>query len=422
MEFSTELAYAQHLDAQDELASFRERFVFEDPELIYLDGNSLGRMPKATKPLLNELLDKYWGERLIRMWREGWFDLPRTAGAKVAGVIGAQPAEVVVADSTSVNLFKLALAAVQARPGRHKIVTDNLNFPSDLYILQGICEVVKRPLTIQVIPSPDDIHGPVDALAAAIDDDTALVTLTHTVFKSAYVYDMAAVTKLAHDAGALMLWDLSHSAGSVVVELNKANADLAVGCTYKYLNSGPGAPAFLYVRQDLQAELGNPVSGWIGQKDMFDFGLDYQAAEGVSRFLTGTPTVLSMAPVLVGAELLLEAGMERLRAKSVQQTEYLIKMWETELKPLGFVLKSPLDAAIRGSHVALGHVDAWPINLALINEKKVLPDFRQPDNIRLGIAPLYTSFADIFTAVSRLRAVVEQGLHEKYREAATGVT
>lgn len=420
MSASTTLAHAAQMDRSDPLARFRERFVFADPELIYLDGNSLGRLPRATVDLQRRAVEEAWGDGLIRGWNRGWIDLGSRIGEKIARLVGASPGEVVVADSTSVNLHKLALAGVRARPGRSKIVTDNLNFPSDLYIFQGICELTGARL--EVIPSPDGIHGPVEALAQAIDEETALVSLTHTVFKSAYTYDMAAITRLAHQVGALTLWDLSHAAGSVAVDLNGSGADLAVGCTYKYLNGGPGSPAFLYVRHDLQGGLSNPVQGWMGQANMFDFGLDYAPAPGIQRFLTGTPPILSTAGIEPGVDLLLEAGMEALRAKSVQQTEFLIQLWQTQLQPWGFTLNSPPDAAWRGSHVSLGHPDGWRINQALIHDVKVLPDFRKPDNIRLGIAPIYTSFVDIYEAVQRMERVMRERLHEQYSAEMAPVT
>jgi len=406
--------YARELDRRDPLAGFRGRFVFADPDLIYMDGNSLGRLPKATVPLLDDVVQRQWGERLIRGWNEGWMDLAGRVGGKIARLIGAQSDEVLISDATSVNLFKLATAALQARPGRHKIVTDDLNFPSDLYVLQGVCELADRPCELVVLPSPDGVHGPVAALAEAIDDDTALVALTHTVFKSAYRYDMDAVTRLAHDAGALMLWDLSHTAGSVPVDLNRAGADLAVGCTYKYLNGGPGSPAFLYVKASLQETLQNPIRGWMGQRDLFDFGLSYSPAPGLQHFLTGTPPVLSISAIEPGVDLLLEAGMSNLRAKSVQQTEYLIHLWERLLEPLGFSLNSPRDAERRGSHVSVGHPDGWRIAQALINDMHVLPDFRKPDNIRIGVAPIYTTFEDIYQTMTRLQRIMEEGLHERY--------
>lgn len=406
---------ARELDAQDELASFREQFVVDDPELIYLDGNSLGRLPETTRSRIQTLVKDEWGRRLIRSWNEGWFTAPQRVGAKIARLVGAQPDEVIVADSTSVNLFKLALAAMQAQPQRHKIVTDDLNFPSDLYILQGVLNLLDRPCRLQVVKSRDGTHGPpLETLAQIIDEETALVTLSHTVFKSGYTYDMMAVTDLAHRAGALVLWDLSHSAGALPIHLNQSQADLAVGCTYKYLNGGPGAPAFLYVRRDWQGALGNPISGWMGRKDPFDFDLDYQPQPGMRHFLTGTPPILSLSAIEPGVDMLLEAGIERLRAKSVQQTTYLIDLWQEHLAPLGFHLNSPRQAERRGSHISLGHKEGHRIDLALIEEMKVLPDFRKPDNIRLGITPLYTSYEDIYTAVQRLRTVVSERLYEKY--------
>ncbi len=410
------------LDTQDTLARFRAEFVIDDPSLIYLDGNSLGRLPHRTRALIQDYVDHRWGQRLIRGWNEGWLELGERIGGKIARLIGAQSDEVVVAESTSTNLFKLATAALKARPGRRKIVTDDLNFPSDLYIFQGIVELLDAGHRLEIVRSPDGIHGPVEGLAAAIDEDTALVSLSHTVFKSAYTYDMAAITQMAHQAGALTLWDLSHAAGAVPVDLNGANADLAVGCSYKYLNGGPGAPAFLYVRRDLQASLRNPISGWYGQASPFDFGLAYQPADGLRRMLTGTPPVLSLAGIEPGVDLLLEAGMDRLRAKSLQQSEYLIMLHEAMLQPLGFRLNSPREAARRGSHISLGHPEGWRINRALIEQMQVLPDFRAPDNIRLGITPLYTTFDEIHQAVQRLRTVVVERLYEQYPAERPAVT
>lgn len=418
----TDLAYAQSLDAQDELASFRDRFVAEDPELIYLDGNSLGRLPKATAERMTHAVKQQWGERLIRSWNEGWIDASTRIGGKIGQLLGAKPGEITVADSTTVNLFKLATAALQAQPGRHKIVTDDLNFPSDLYALQGICNLLGPEYQIEVVPSSDGVHGPVDALAQAIDQKTALLTLSHTVFKSAYTYDMAAITEVAHCQGVLVLWDLSHAAGSVDIDLGQVHTDLAIGCTYKYLNGGPGAPAFLYVRDDLQPLLTNPIQGWMGQANMFNFSLDYDRPPGLAHFLTGTPPILATLAIEPGVDLLLEAGIDRLRAKSVQQTDYLIALWERELAPLGFTLNTPRAAEARGSHVSLGHEDAWRIDQALIHDMHVLPDFRKPDNIRFGITPLYTSFTDIYAAVMRTKRVITEKLYLNYATENTKVT
>lgn len=417
----TDLATAEQLDAQDPLAHFRDHFVIDDPDLIYLDGNSLGRLLKRGPQLAQDLVERQWGQRLIRGWNEGWIDLQAQIGGKIGQLIGTEADEVIVADSTSINLFKLALAAVQFNNGRSKIITDDLNFPSDLYILQGVARLAERPLQLQIIPS-DGIHGPIEALAQAIDHDTALVALSHTTFKSSYTYDMTAVSQLAHNAGALMLWDMSHSVGSVPADLHAANAPLAVGCTYKYLNGGPGSPAFLYVQRPWQTRLGNPITGWMGHAEMFAFDLAYQRDAGLRHFLSGTPPILSTALIEPGVDLLLAAGMDQLRAKSLRQSSYLLDLWRAWLAPLGFRLNSPADAALRGSHVSLGHDDGWRISQALINEMRVIPDFRQPDNIRLGIAPIYTRYRDIYEGMRRLRRVVTDRLYEHYPAEPKTVT
>ncbi len=422
MSVPLDATYAATLDAQDPLAAFRERFVISDPNLIYMDGNSLGRLPKGTVALAEDLLHRQWGERLIRSWNEGWFNAPERVGEKIAALIGAQPDEVIVADSTSVNLFKLVVAALRLQRGRARILTDNLNFPSDMYILQGAIDLLDKGHQLEIVSSPDDIHGPVLDMQAQLDSDVALLTLSHTVFKSGYTYDLASLTKSAHAVGALVLWDLSHSVGSVPMDLNAAQVDLAIGCTYKYLNGGPGAPAFLYIRRDLQEQLGNPITGWMGQKNLFQFESSYQAAAGLRGFLTGTPPIVSLSLIETGVDLLLEAGMDNLRAKSERQSEYLVSLWKALLEPIGFRLNSPREVQQRGSHISLGHVEGLRIDLALLNDMNVLPDFRAPDNIRLGIAPIYTSYLDIHTTVLRLREIVVNKLYEKYSSEIPTVT
>jgi kynureninase len=414
--------YARKLDAQDELAAFRGEFVVDDPDLIYLDGNSLGRLPKRVRARLQEVVDREWGRRLVRGWGEGWFTAPERVGAKIAQLVGAEPDEVIVTDSTSVDLMKLLSAALEARQGRHTIVTDDLNFPSDLYIAQGVLRRAGPGYRLERVRSPDGMTMPLATLAEVVNEDTAVVMLTHTAFKSGFVYDMAAVTELAHQVGAWMLWDLSHSVGAMPLALDASNVDLAVGCTYKYLNGGPGAPAFLFVHRSLQGQLHNPISGWWGQKDPFDFALDYRPAHGIQRFLSGTPPVLSLAAIEPSVEVILEAGLDRIRAKSVGQTEYLIALWERVLQPYSFTLNSPRDPSRRGSHVSLGHPDGLRIDRALIEAMHVIPDFRYPDNIRLGVAPLYTSFSEIHEGIMRLKRVMDERLYEKYPSTRPDVT
>lgn len=420
--FSLDAEFAAELDRADPLRRFRNEFVISDPDLIYLDGNSLGRMPRATAERTRTLVAHEWGVGLVRSWGNGWFDAPAAIGAKIARLIGARPDEVVVADSTSVNLFKLAIAALCARPNRRTIVTDEFNFPSDLYVLQGAATLLGQGHHIEMARSPDTVHMPNEVITKCIDSDTALVSLTHVAFKSGYLYDMQSITAAAQDAGALVLWDLSHSVGAVPLELKRDNVDLAVGCSYKYVNGGPGAPAFIYVRRDLQTELRNPISGWMGQQAPFNFELHYQPQSDIRRFLSGTPPMISTAAVEAGADLLLEAGMEPLREKSLLQTEYLIYLFDRKLAPLGFTLGSPRAGSQRGSHVSIRHPDGLRIDKAMIHAMNVVPDFRAPDNIRLGITPLYTTFREIHTAITRIERVVERRLYEQFSDDAPTVT
>jgi kynureninase len=416
------IEHALDLDRHDPLASFRAEFVIDDPDLIYLDGNSLGRLPKRSAARVRDMVEHEWGQRLIRGWGEGWFDAPQRVGAKIAQLIGADADEVIVSDSTTVNLFKLVMAAIQARPGRRKIVTDDLNFPTDVYVLQGAVKLAGVEYRLEIIHSADGMTVSSEAVESAVDQDTALVELTHTAFKSGYVYDMRAITESVHRAGALMLWDLSHSVGAMPLDLRAANVDLAVGCTYKYLNGGPGSPAFLYIRKDLQSQLLSPIWGWFAQTNQFEMEMNYKPVPSITRFLAGTPTMLSLAAIEPAVDLILEAGMDRLREKSVRQTEYLIALWEEMLLPLGVSLNSPRDANCRGSHVSLGHPEGLRIDRALIEEMKVIPDFRFPDNIRLGIAPLYTTYADIYYGITRLRQVIVERRYEKYPTRRPEVT
>jgi kynureninase len=426
MEFNTDLALAEQLDAEDPLSPYREKFLVSDPNLIYLDGNSLGRLPKASVAHMRQAIEHDWGERLIRLWNDGWIQIPTNLGDRIAQLIGAQPGEVLVTEATSTNLFKLAVAGLRARPGRSKIISDVFNFPSDLYIFQGIIDLLGGQHQLELIPSRDSISIHLDDLTAMLDEDTALLSLTHVAFKSAFMYDMERVTDLAHRAGALTLWDLSHSAGAVPLRLEKWGVDMAVGCTYKYLNGGPGAPAFLYVRKEIQSNLVPPIWGWFAAKSPFNFELDFTPTEDVSRFRIGTPPMLSMKAIEPAVEILIEAGMERLRTKSVLQTEYLLFLARTWLLPMGFRNGSPVDPAQRGSHVSLRHPEAYRINRAMIESPppavRVIPDFRSPDNIRLGIAPLYTRYTEIYRAMERIRTIVNEGVYLDYPEGRLSVT
>lgn len=424
--FTTDPQLAHKLDKQDALATFRDEFVISDTNLIYLDGNSLGRLPKRTIEVMRQAIEGQWGERLIRGWNDGWIHSPEKLGATIAKLIGAQANEVLVCEATSINLFKLAVAALRARPERTSIVSDELNFPSDLYILQGIIKFLGDRHRLELIPSPDGITVLPESVTSVIDHNTALLCLTHVAFKSAYMYDMKQVTALAHQAGALTLWDLSHSVGAVPLELNQWGVDLAVGCTYKYLNGGPGAPAFLYVRRELQEQLEQPLWGWFASLDPFAFNLDFAPASDLSRFRVGTPPMLSMLALEPALSITLEAGMDRLRAKSVQLCEYLICLFDEWLAPLGFDLGTPRNPELRGSHVSIKHPEAFRITRALIESPspamRVIPDFRTPDNIRMGLTPLYTTFSEVHTAMARIKAIVEEGIYKDFSDERRDVT
>lgn len=420
--FELGLEFARQLDAEDDLAHFREAFALSEPGLIYLDGNSLGRLPWHTVQRMQVAVEQEWGRDLIRGWNAGWYQAPDRVGDKIGRILGAGPDQVTVCDSTSVNLFKLVMAALAMRPGRTRIVSDVLNFPSDLYILQGCIRLLGNRHRLHLVPSSDGVTVDLRSLREAIDERTALVSLSHATFKSGFLHDVASVTERAHQMGALVLWDLSHSAGVVPVELDGWAVDLAVGCTYKYLNGGPGSPAFLYVCRRLQADLLSPIWGWFGQRAPFDFDLEYEPAEGVARFLVGTPPVLSLLAMESALDLTLQAGIERIRQKSVRLTSYLVYLVDALLAPLGFVLGSPRDPARRGSHVSVRHPEGYRINRALIQEMEVLPDFREPDNIRLGLVPLYTSFAEVWEAVHRIKQVVIEGRYHRYSAERLVVT
>lgn len=411
---------AELLDDQDPLARFRDLFVVTDPELIYLDGNSLGRLPNSTVSRLQAAVVDEWGGGLIRSWPH-WMGLARRVGDLIGTkVLSARPGEVVMSDSTTVNLYKLAVASLDARPDRRVIVTDDDNFPTDLYVLQGLAS--QRGMELRLVRTDINEGLNLAALRDAVRDDVALVSLSHVAYRSGAVADMAEVTRLVQDAGALMLWDLSHSAGSVPVPLAETGADLAVGCTYKYLNAGPGSPAFLYVRTELQSQLRQPIWGWFGQTDQFAMARDYQPVPDIDRFIVGTPPILQIYAVEQGVRILAEAGIPRLRAKGMAMTSYLIELADAWLAPLGFELASPREAERRGSHVSLHHRQAWQITQALVERARVVPDYRTPDRLRLGPAPLTTRFVDVWDGLDRLRRLVEAGDHTKYPTDRARVT
>jgi kynureninase len=373
--------------------------------VIYLDGNSLGPLPKATPARIAQVMQREWGQSLIRSWTDhGWIDLQFRVGEKIGRLIGAEPGTTVVGDSTSVNLFKLLAAALDQRPDRRVILTEEGNFPTDLYMAQGLTALLQRGHVLRPVPSAE--------LVTALDSEVAVLMLTHVNYRSGAMHDMAALTRAAHTVGALALWDLSHSAGAVPLQLAADQVDLAVGCGYKYLNGGPGAPAFLCIAQHLLESVRLPLTGWLGHADPFAFEGTYRPAAGIARAVVGTPPILSLVALDVGIDIALEAPMQAVRDKSVRLADMFIELVERECGGEGFGLLSPTLGSGRGSQVSLAHPDGYAIMQALI-EHGVIGDFRAPNVLRFGLAPLYVRYVDVWDAVALLRAVMRD---ETWRE------
>jgi kynureninase len=385
------------LDAADPLAPLREAFALP-ADVIYLDGNSLGALPEATAGRVAAAVRQQWGEDLITSWnKHGWIDLPRRLGDKIAPLIGAGPGEVVVADSTSINLFKLLAAALRLNPGRRVILSERDNFPTDLYIAEGLIGLLGGHHELRLVEAEE--------IAGAIAADAAVVMLTHVNYRTGAMHDMAAITAAAHAEGALMLWDLAHSAGAMPLDLRGADADFAVGCGYKYLNGGPGAPAFLWVAQRHQDRFQQPLSGWLGHAEPFAFEQEYRPAPGIGRYVCGTPPVLSLVALEAGLDLLLTADPAALRRKSLSLTETFIRAVEQEAAGLGLRLLSPREGERRGSQVSFAFAEAYPVMQALI-ARGIIGDFRAPDILRFGFAPLYTRHLDAWDAAAALAEIL----------------
>jgi kynureninase len=387
----------------------RARFVLT-PDEIYLNGNSLGALPRTVASRLAEVVEREWGESLARSWTAGsWFSAPERVGDKIAAIIGARPGEVLACDSTTIVLAKLLAGALRARPGRKVILTTSTNFPTDLYAARGVARLLGSAEVRCVEPA---------ALVAELDETVAVLSLTHVDVRTGEMFDLPGLTAAAHEAGALALWDLSHSAGAVVVGCDEHGVDLAVGCGYKYLNGGPGAPAFLYVREEHQDMIDNPLPGWLGHEAPFDMSLDYRPASGIRRFLTSTPAILGLSALEAALDCWGEVTIEQVRRKSVQLSELFIAALEERL-PGVFELASPREPERRGSQVSLRHPEARMI-VAALAERGVIGDFRVPDVCRLGFGALYLSFTDAFAAAERLVAVMESGAFRQARFARAG--
>ncbi len=392
------------LDRHDPLAAYRDRFVGAESPLVYFDGNSLGRPLTVTGPRLARFVEEEWGGRLIRGWDERWFDLPRTIGDDLGRVVlGAAPGQVAIGDSTTVLLYKLMRAAVAARPGRTEIVIDRDNFPTDRYVAAGVA--AECGLTLRWIDVDPRVGVTAELLASAVGPGTALVVLSHVAYRSAWLADLPELTRIAHDAGALVLWDLCHSVGSVPLELDDGGVDLAVGCTYKYLNGGPGSPAFCYVAARHLDSLTQPIQGWMGAVDPFLMGPTYAPAAGIRRFLSGTPPIVGMLALQDMLALIEEVGMPAVREKSVALTERAVELSDELLAPFGVEVASPRDASRRGGHVTLNHPLMRGVTAALW-EQDVIPDYRDPHGLRIGLSPLSTSFDEVERGLESVREVL----------------
>ena len=403
-------AEAAELDARDPLAHLRDRFLApEGNDLVaYFDGNSLGRPVASVPQRLSEFVSGPWGERLIRSWDDAWLDWPMQLGDRLGELcLGAAPGQTVVADSTTVLLYKLSRAAVDAQTarGRTEIVLDTDNFPTDRYVLEGIA--AERGMTLRWIETDERAGVTLDQVRSVVGEQTALAVFSHVAYRSGYIADAAGITAAVHDAGGLVLWDLCHSGGSVRAELDDWGADLAVGCTYKYLNGGPGSPAWAYVAQRHHGSLQQPVWGWLGRRDAFRMEQGYQPAEGIRSFVSGTPPILGMVPLDASLDLVEEAGMDAIRAKSVELTELVVRIADAWLAPLGVEVASPRDAAQRGGHVTLRR-NGFRAVTATLWEEGVIPDYRDPDGIRIGVSPLSTSFSEVVEGMQALRDAIER--------------
>ena len=411
-------------DRDDPLAHYNSLFAHNKNE-IYLDGNSLGKLPLKTKTVISQLIEEQWGEKLIGSWNEHWLALPKRIAQKLALLLNAFPSEISVGESTSVNLYKLIHALVQSGQYPTNLLTDSLNFPTDNYILEGIAKQLNlaQPVCVEYV---SDLNAELKLLKKQIQQTPGIVCLSLVSFKSAYRYPMRELNKFAAEHHSIIVWDLSHAVGAVNIDFKTTNTLAAIGCTYKYLNGGPGAPSFLYVSEKLISHLATPIQGWFGHRRPFDFSPTYEAAEGIDKFDAGTPAILSLAALETGLDITLEAGIQPIRVKSEALTSFLVALVQEELIPLGFRLESPIDTNQRGSHITISHQASWRICQCLLHGKeegiKIIPDFRPNKYIRLGIAPLYVGFEDIYWTVQRLKEIILENEIDNYDEQRPLVT
>ena len=417
----TSLSTAQALYAKDPLSKYRDEFMIADPSLCYLDGNSLGRMPNATVGVVENYLRGEWATKLVSGWTD-WIDEAQSVGDLIGRAsLGAAVGQMLCVDTTSVNFYQLCSAAVDARSDRKTVITDTANFPTDRYILEGICK--QRGLKLVVIDDDDgeEFISP-EMLAAVLNDDVALVSLSVIQYRSGVLHDVAKLTQLARDAGALFVWDASHAVGVVPMQYDRDKVDLAVGCTYKYGNSGPGSPAWLYVSHRVQSELNVPIQGWFAQDDQFAMGQGFDRTTGMRGFQIASPSIIGMRCVTTAFEMIERAGLSAIAQKAAQGTELMLALHDAWVEPLGFSVVTPRDSKRRGGHISVRHPDSQKISEAMRIFGNVIGDFRQPDCIRLAISPLPTSYVEVFDGFERIRDVVAAKKYLEVGEATTRVT
>jgi len=420
----SEFQAAQALDKKDPLAEFRTHFVLT-PNEIYLDGNSLGKLPKAAQKAVQDTVAKQWGERLIRSWNEAWLELPSRLAEKYAKLLQVSKEEVIIGESTSVRLYQVLHALAKSDLSPKHLGTDNLNFPTDLYVMEGIAQDFSFGEMTQ-IDYGQEIEADLEILKTTIKEKPGIYCLSLVSYKSSYLYPMKVLNLWAEQHRSILVWDLSHAVGAVTIDLKETATKIAVGCSYKYMNGGPGAPAFLFIQKALQRKLANPIQGWFGHKNPFAFESDYHPNQGIDRFASGTPPILSLQAMEAGVDLALKAGIKNIRKKSVLQSEFFLEGVREKLLPLGYQLESPTDPECRGSHVTLSHPASWKICQSLLQgtskDSKIIPDFRPPHFIRFAITPLYTRFEELQKVIFRLESIVLTKEYQKFKTNKPRVT
>ena len=418
---NTEIILSQKLDQNDPLKDFKKEFINNDNE-IYLDGNSLGKLPKLSKKKVINVIENEWGNNLIASWNDHWLDMVDRTSSKLEKLFNASNNEIIIGESTSVYLYQILCSLLKSNKYKHHFISDNLNFPSDLYVINGICNS-NKDCNSTTVNYETDIEANIDLLKETIKNKPGIICLSLVSYKSSWIYPMKDLNDWAIKNDSIIVWDLSHAAGAVNIDFKKTNTQIAVGCTYKFLNGGPGSPAYLYVKKDLIEFIQNPINGWFGHSNPFSFSKSFDQDKGIKKFSNGTPSIISIVPIEIGLDIILKAGIESIEIKSKKQTEYLKNLIIKFLIPVGFNLESPINCSNRGSHISISHSESWRICKSLqTGQIKIIPDYRPPKYIRLGISPLYTSFEDLVKTVFKLAEIVKKKQYLRHSNDKPKVT